>query len=192
MPDESSGLMCLAVTVLIVVGLVKGMWILAFVMAGIIFVVAVVVAVPPGTDKKSVLDEAKEGARRDRKAAYEKELAEYSSEVERARSLGLPIPERNLAFEFTGSDWVRTKQETKLVSCPACERGLSLSAEMCPGCGHPMKDMKRGVATCPTCGSADVEKIPIGYKAGSAMMFGVFSMGTLTKTFKCKKCGYRW
>ena len=53
MPDESSGLMCLAVTVLIVVGLVKGMWILAFVMAGIIFVVAVVVAVPPGTDKKA-------------------------------------------------------------------------------------------------------------------------------------------
>ncbi|HAZ36491.1 MAG TPA: hypothetical protein DCY71_01395 [Clostridiaceae bacterium] len=48
------------------------------------------------------------------------------------------------------------------------------------------------VPRCPTCGSTDVEKISTASKVGKGFLFGVFSMGTLTKTYKCNKCGYKW
>lgn len=38
----------------------------------------------------------------------------------------------------------------------------------------------------------DVKKISGASKVGSAIMFGVFSMGKFTKTYECNKCGYRW
>lgn len=191
-----------------------------------IFVLIILISLSLNSENsaKRTLEKAKEAARQDRKEIYERELAEYNREVERAIAFGLPIPERNLTFEFNGSDWVRTnkgktiediveekpsllstekQQEIKLTSCPACKRDLSPAAEMCPGCGHPMrkrmeivvkeaqKEAIKGI-TCPTCGSTNVIKIPGTYKAASAIMWGIFSMGTLTKTFKCNKCGYRW
>jgi len=45
---------------------------------------------------------------------------------------------------------------------------------------------------CPTCGSTNIEKISGANKVGSAMMFGVFSLGHISKTFKCKNCHYQW
>lgn len=45
---------------------------------------------------------------------------------------------------------------------------------------------------CPTCGSTNVKKISGASKAGSALMFGVLSLGKLSKTFECKNCGYKW
>ncbi len=45
---------------------------------------------------------------------------------------------------------------------------------------------------CPTCSSTNVEKIKASNKVGSAVMFGVFAMGHISKTFKCKQCGYKW
>lgn len=153
-----------------------------------------------------LLEKANEAAKQDRKKIYERELAEYNKDVERAKLSGLPIPERNLTFEFNGDDWVRTDKrgtkDIKLIGCPICGRGLSPAAEICPGCGHPMKKnieavqseekKTEGKPTCPTCGSTNVTKIPGTYKAASAMAWGLFSVGTLTKTFKCNKCGYRW
>ena len=45
---------------------------------------------------------------------------------------------------------------------------------------------------CPNCKSRDVNKIGAGNKAVSVMLIGVFAMGTLTKTYQCKACGFRW
>lgn len=45
---------------------------------------------------------------------------------------------------------------------------------------------------CPTCGKAKVHKISGANKVGSAALFGVFSIGHLSKTFKCDGCGYKW
>lgn len=45
---------------------------------------------------------------------------------------------------------------------------------------------------CPTCGSTNVKKISGASKVGSAVAFGVFSLGKLSKTFECKNCGYKW
>ncbi len=45
---------------------------------------------------------------------------------------------------------------------------------------------------CPTCGSPNTVKISKTNKVGSAVTFGVFSIGHLSKTFRCKSCGYKW
>ena len=45
---------------------------------------------------------------------------------------------------------------------------------------------------CPNCGSLDTKKISGASKVGSAVMFGIFSMGKITKTYECNQCGYRW
>ena len=44
---------------------------------------------------------------------------------------------------------------------------------------------------CPTCGSANIEKISAGKKAIGVVAVGVFS-SNLGKTMHCKNCGYKW
>jgi primosomal protein N' len=75
-----------------------------------------------------------------------------------------------------------------LIQCPECEKQISSQAESCPHCGNPMATSIK----CPTCKSANIHKISTGSKVGSAIMFGVFSVGKLTKTFQCNDCRYRW
>jgi len=75
-----------------------------------------------------------------------------------------------------------------LIKCSECGKEISSSAESCPNCGHPMST---GIK-CPTCKSTNVKKISGASKVGSAVMFGVFAMGKLTKTYQCNKCGYKW
>ena len=81
-----------------------------------------------------------------------------------------------------------------LIKCPACEKEISSEAMSCPGCGHPIKTVhdKTGTIRCPNCKSTNVGKISAASKVGSAALFGVFSVGKLTKTYQCKSCGYRW
>jgi hypothetical protein len=45
---------------------------------------------------------------------------------------------------------------------------------------------------CPTCNSISIEKISLTNKIGTAALIGVFSIGRISKTFKCNNCGYRW
>lgn len=52
--------------------------------------------------------------------------------------------------------------------------------------------MSKNIPSCPTCGSTDIEKISGTNKVGKAFLFGLFSVGTLTKTYHCKNCGYKW
>jgi len=75
-----------------------------------------------------------------------------------------------------------------LIQCPTCKKNVSSEAVSCPGCGHPIKTS----INCPNCQSSNVNKISAASKAGSALMFGVFSLGKLSKTYECKKCGYKW
>lgn len=75
-----------------------------------------------------------------------------------------------------------------LVKCPECGKEISDKARECPNCGNPMSHK----ITCPNCGSTNVKRISGLSKAGSAAMWGVFSMGKLSKTYECKKCRHRW
>lgn len=45
---------------------------------------------------------------------------------------------------------------------------------------------------CPICGSQNIEKISTGSKVGKAALLGVFSLGTIGKTYKCKSCGAKF
>ena len=47
------------------------------------------------------------------------------------------------------------------------------------------------IPRCPTCGSANIEKISFASKAFGATMFGLLSK-TATSQFKCRNCGYKW
>ena len=44
---------------------------------------------------------------------------------------------------------------------------------------------------CPTCGSTNVEKIPVGKKVVGGAMFGLFS-SNVRNTMCCRNCGYKW
>lgn len=48
------------------------------------------------------------------------------------------------------------------------------------------------VPKCPTCQSANVEKISFASKAGKVALVGILAIGQVSKTFKCNSCGYKW
>lgn len=77
-----------------------------------------------------------------------------------------------------------------LLECKDCGKQVSSSAINCPHCGCPVNETIG--PKCPTCGSKEVEKISLKNKVGAAALFGVFSIGHLSKTLKCKKCGFKW
>lgn len=45
---------------------------------------------------------------------------------------------------------------------------------------------------CPICKSTKIHKISGANKVGSALMFGVFAAGHVSKTFKCDSCGAKF
>ena len=47
------------------------------------------------------------------------------------------------------------------------------------------------VPMCPTCSSANIQKIGGMERVGSVAMLGLFS-NKINKSFKCKSCGYTW
>lgn len=75
-----------------------------------------------------------------------------------------------------------------LVTCPDCNKQISDSAENCPQCGRPMETLIK----CPNCKSTNIERISSASKVGSALVFGVFAMNKLSKTYNCKECKYKW
>lgn len=45
---------------------------------------------------------------------------------------------------------------------------------------------------CPACGSPNIKRISAASKVGAGIAFGVFSLGHISKTFKCLSCGYKF
>lgn len=77
-----------------------------------------------------------------------------------------------------------------LIKCRDCGKEISTSAESCPNCGC-INTVSNGIK-CPNCKSTNVTKISGMSKAGSALLFGVFAAGKISKTYECKSCSYRW
>lgn len=75
-----------------------------------------------------------------------------------------------------------------LIKCPECDKEISSNAANCPHCGNPFSHEIR----CPNCNSGDISKISNASKVGSAVLFGVFAMGKLTKTYQCLQCKFKW
>lgn len=88
-------------------------------------------------------------------------------------------------------------EKITLVECPACSKKISPNADVCINCGHPMnasntEERNEKEIKCPNCNSGFVKRISKKSKVGSAIAFGIFSMGKLIKTYECKDCKYRW
>jgi predicted RNA-binding Zn-ribbon protein involved in translation (DUF1610 family) len=87
--------------------------------------------------------------------------------------------------------------------CVTCGQSLDEAVRFCPSCGQAQQAVSTGggaaaapamaaVPKCPTCNSTDIEKISLKNKIGSAALVGVFALGRISKTFKCKNCGFKW
>lgn len=82
--------------------------------------------------------------------------------------------------------------------------------DKCYKCGNPLKNhiiskrpaglagtreenrWSEDIPKCPICGSANIHKISMTNKAVSALAFGVFAAGHVSKTFKCDACGAKF
>jgi len=91
-------------------------------------------------------------------------------------------------------DGSRSKPSSRLTQCVDCGGQISISAAACPHCGRPRGEPDAQLTTprCPTCNSPQIEKISASDKAGSALLLGIFSIGQISKTFRCRNCGYKW
>lgn len=57
--------------------------------------------------------------------------------------------------------------------------------------GKSILEEKSRVPKCPTCNSANIEKISTGKKVLGGAMFGLLS-SDVRNTMHCKNCGYKW
>lgn len=51
---------------------------------------------------------------------------------------------------------------------------------------------EKNIPRCPVCNSTNIEKISAGSKIGHGVAFGLFGMGTISKTWRCKNCGTKF
>lgn len=84
--------------------------------------------------------------------------------------------------------------ETKLEGVYNCDTELAEKAKNTPPY-DPTKDPKSPyyipIIKCPTCQSANVQKIGTGERVASVAVMGIFSR-KINKSFKCNSCGYTW
>lgn len=80
---------------------------------------------------------------------------------------------------------------SNIIKCYDCGKDVSKNALICPNCGCTINAMPHQ-PKCPNCGSVFLKKISLKNKVGAGALFGVFAIGHIAKTFKCRKCGYKW
>lgn len=80
--------------------------------------------------------------------------------------------------------------------CPNCKtktnRIIAKPGEKFPGETRNPYLFSNAKVKCPTCGSNQIEKISLSDKVGSAVLFGVFAISKIGKTFRCGNCGFKW
>ena len=54
------------------------------------------------------------------------------------------------------------------------------------------EDKAKNAPKCLICQSLNIEKITGAQKVGAVAMFGIFSSGYVSKTFKCNNCGAKF
>lgn len=132
-----------------------------------------------------------------RKKKKENEINEIESVIDSSKSINQKDYNKKDVFNKKESNHSLKQNELQLINCPACGKSISSQAENCIHCGHPISQRRERKKenkkiTCPTCGSKNIKKISKGNKVGSAVLWGVFSIGKISKTFECKDCEYRW
>ena len=57
---------------------------------------------------------------------------------------------------------------------------------------YKQQERNANIPRCPTCKSANIEKIGAANKIGAVALFGFLATGHISKTFNCKNCGHKW
>lgn len=76
------------------------------------------------------------------------------------------------------------KGKITLWACQKCQNVLKKEEE-----ANPLYREPSNVVHCPFCDSTNCKKISGISKATSAAVFGVYSLGKVTKTWHCNSCG---
>lgn len=98
-------------------------------------------------------------------------------------------------FSYIKSEYVKLKDGVE-ICCKGC--GKAVTNQIIPMRPEGWRDLNlwekdyENVPKCPICHSANIHKIRVTNKAASALTFGVFALGHVSKTWKCNVCGSKF
>ncbi len=98
-------------------------------------------------------------------------------------------------FSVIKSKYVKLKDDVE-IHCKGC--GKSITNIIVPKRPDGWRDLNRweteseNIPKCPICNSTKIHKISMTNKAASALTFGIFAAGHVSKTYKCDICGSKF
>lgn len=72
--------------------------------------------------------------------------------------------------------------------CPQCNRTVGILTHEEEHKINMQKQLQQNIPKCPYCNSTDLKKISGFSKAGSVALFGIFSVGKVSKQWHCNSC----
>ena len=95
-------------------------------------------------------------------------------------------------FDIVKPGYLRLKNDSKL-ECEGCGKLFTNTiVPKRPDGWERVKSVGEGIENipkCPICSSTKIQKISMTNKAASALTFGIFAVGHVSKTYKCNICG---
>lgn len=96
-------------------------------------------------------------------------------------------------FDVIKSEYLRLKNGLDL-KCKGC--GKQISNKIVPKRPDGWRNLnlleRANIPKCPVCNSTKIHKISMTNKAVSALTFGIFAAGHVSKTYKCDICGSKF
>lgn len=98
-------------------------------------------------------------------------------------------------FDFFKKKYVKLKDDIE-ICCKGC--GKQITNPIIPKRPDGWRELNMwekdydSLPKCPICHSVKIHKISMANKAASALTFGVFAVGHVSKTYKCDVCGSKF
>lgn len=98
-------------------------------------------------------------------------------------------------FSVINSEYVKLKDDME-ICCKGC--GKAVTNLIIPKRPEGWRELNmwekdyKNLPKCPICSSTKVHKISMTNKAASALTFGIFAVGHVSKTYKCDICGAKF
>lgn len=128
-----------------------------------------------------------------RKARYEAEIAaqnEVETAAQNEAENRLASPRAPTLAEWAAQVEVESKARYEAEWAAQNEAEIAVRYEPATDYGASVSSSRS--VSCPTCGSNNVRKQSNTKRVGKVAAFGLLSVGSISKTFKCKGCGYTW
>ena len=102
----------------------------------------------------------------------------------------IPIESNHQSIFKKMSETICILKDGEIIKCPNCDNIHKSDTPLVEV--YKSTNDNDNTPHCPTCQSTNIKKISTTNKVGSAVAFGVFSLGHLSKTFKCNDCGMKF